>query len=156
MTDPTNGPSERDDDDQIREALAPLQNLEPRTESRIRNQIAVTEAMARSHQPARGSELRWWHGTVSMRVPVAVSLAVLVVVAFAAQEIRYQRRVEASLGSQESLLQLPADVRTPLDQSSSGSASEAPPDEMEYFATETYLCGIGTLESESIYTFVER
>jgi len=133
---------ESDDDRTLHEALSRLRQLEPPPETRIANRAAVAAALDAWHAARRQHQLPWWRRSIAVPVPVAASVAVVAALALAS----------SFRGGAE---QLPPQVGEPDKQSSIVERAPRSRAELKYYETETYLCGIGRVSSESHYSLEE-
>src|SRR5689334_4244864 len=68
---------EPDDDTLLEEMLSNLKRLEPPLETRIANRQAVSAALSAFEAVKRPRELPWWRRSVSIPVPFAAALGLL-------------------------------------------------------------------------------
>jgi hypothetical protein len=141
------------DDPMLDEALSHLKRLEPPLETRIGNRIAVADALSSLRGANRQRRLPWWRRSVSIPVPIAASVLV-VLAAFVAQS-----------GLRGGPEQPPAHTVAPVqsaefvaDASRNGTTGSAPNSRpvLKYREAQTYVCGIGRLKSESGYFIKEQ
>jgi hypothetical protein len=145
---------EPDDDPTLDEAISLLKRLEPPLETRIANRMAVAAELSSLSGLNRQRHLPWWRRSVSIPVPFAASLVVLA--AFSLQ-----------LGVRSWHKQLAKRVTAPVQLTEGPSPSRSYKTEivrpvrdvhsvLKYYETETYLCGIGRVNSESFYSIKEQ
>lgn len=132
---------EPNDDSLLEEMLSPLKRLEPPLEARVANRRAVSAALSSFQAVNRQSHLPWWHRSVSIPVPFAAALALLVAVAFYASSRNWQEQSAITIAAPGQ----PA-VATPR--------ADAQPT-WKHYETETYLCGVGRISSESYFAIKE-
>jgi hypothetical protein len=124
------------------EALSHLKRLQPPLESRIANRAAVATALDELNAVKQRSQLPWWRRSIAVPVPVAASVLLLTTLAVSAN----------FRGGRE---QLPLQVSEQDKQSSIAQRVPRSRAELKYYETETYLCGIGRVSSESHYSLEE-
>lgn len=136
------------------EMFSHLRRLEPSLDARLRYRLVVVEELERLQAMRRKQALPWWGRTIALPVPLAASLVVvagLMLFSFCHD------------GRARSGVQIAAPIQ-PVERSahipSTGAvaathAVDAHP-VVEYYETETYLCGIGRLKSESGYLIREE
>lgn len=140
MTENHTSPPEPGDDPILDEALSHLKRLQPPLESRIANRMAVATALDELNAVKQQRPLPWWRRSIAVPVPVAASVAVLSAIAFASSF----RGGPAQLHVSERVSQSPIAQRAPRSRA-----------ELKFYETETYLCGVGRVSSESHYSFQE-
>lgn len=141
---PDSSPGSKDDR-LLAELLAPLQGIEPPLESRITNRRAISAALSSLSAAAPYVNLPWWRRSISIPMPLAAAL-VLAVAALVFSQIRARRhQLPDSTNSPAPIAVVPA-AKT--------SAVDAPP-AVKHFETETYLCGVGRVSSESYFAIQE-
>ena len=84
--------------------------------------------------------LPWWRRSISIPVPLAAALAVLMAVALASSFRGWQ---------EQSPRHVAGPVRDDKAAVAKSTSDERPV--LKYYETETYLCGVGRLDSESYY-----
>jgi hypothetical protein len=138
-------PSEPAEDPLVDEAIAYLKRLEPPLETRIKNRVVVADelkTLLRASQPRA-----WWRRSISVPVPIAAGLAAIVALAL-------------SLNFRASRERLPIVAAHPDQRANDPSDGEPEKTKIvprahglqpvrEYYAHETYLCGLGQLRFES-------
>jgi len=129
-----NSPPEPNDDPLLAEMLSPLKRLEPSLEARVANRQAVVAALSSLHAVNR--PLPWWRRSISIPVPIAAALVLLLAVA-----------LYANLRSHPAKEAVAVNSNTAAFPKSSADTRQA----VEYYETETYLCGVGRVSSESYY-----
>ena len=137
------------DDALLDEALSRLKRLEPPLETRIANRMAVAAELGSLSTVNRQRVLPWWRRSISVPVPVAASLAVLAAFALASSFRPWQERPPVYVAAPVQPAEGAADAR-----GEKPTIAQRAPDaqaELKYYETETYLCGIGRLKSESGY-----
>jgi len=129
-----------DDDKMLESLLAPLRQIEPSMEARVRQRMAVAMELQR-----REEKRPWWGRSLSVPVPVAAALLVAVGLALAwthagGQERPSQRHSEGEPGKSEGNAPRLANLHPVV----------------AYHETEIYLlCGVGRLQTESGYFIQE-
>ena len=127
---------EPNDDPLLAEVLSHLKRLEPPLETRIANRQAVSVALSSFHAVNRERHLPWWRRSISIPVPIAVALVLLLAVA-----------LYANLRSQPAKEAIAVNSNTATLPKSTADTRQA----VKYYETETYLCGVGRVSSESYY-----
>jgi hypothetical protein len=136
------------------EVFSQLRRIELPSEAKILNRQVVMDELA--HLQATGQNLvaPWWRRTIMVPVPLAVCLTVAAglmlfwilfenLVAPAVQFVAPHQpdQQSAHMPSTSAVVTTPAVNTRPV---------------VEYYETETYLCGIGRLKSESGYLIQEE
>ena len=142
-----------DDDGKLEQILSHLKHLEPPLEARIVLRRVVAAELSRAGSASRQGNRAWWRRSISIPVPVAASI--LLVTVFA---IVFTVRGGPAPG--------PPGLAAPhLSEESVGATGDrvavaARMPQMrattKYYAAETYLCGIGRVNSESRYITQEQ
>lgn len=142
--------SEPFDEVDVESLLSPLRQIEPLPAARAEFRAAVAAELERGtvhrHSP-------WWRRTIAVPVPVALTAVLLVVVSMALTLLA-QRRVGPSGQLPQATSPAPAESVAPNTIAAKGSPFESP--EIEYYSSETYLCGIGRISSVSGYSIREE
>lgn len=132
---------EPDDDLRLETLLSPLKRIELPLETRIANRLAVTAALRSFQAVNRAGRWPWWRRSVSIPLPLAAALVMLAAVSLAANFRGWQEQsskgIAAPVQHAEGAADVTADARPALS----------------FYETETYLCGIGRVNSESRYAF---
>jgi hypothetical protein len=137
-----NNPSPAPNDDkQLEEMLAPLIRIEPPPEARIANRQAVSAALHSFHVLNEQRHLPWWRRSIAIPTPLAAALVLLMAISFYSSFRNWQKSSVPLIGASNSAAQLPA------------VAHQQPV--VEHYETETYLCGVGRINSESYYAIKE-
>jgi hypothetical protein len=144
---------EPNDDSRLEELLAPLKHLEPPLEARIANRQAVSAALCSLQAVNRQSQLPWWRRSVVIPVPLAAALSLVMAVALYASFRNWQEqpalvvatpaqptKAMAAAGGNETVVAMPTADAHPT---------------WKHYETETYLCGVGRVNSESYYVLKE-
>jgi hypothetical protein len=127
------------DDPVLQDMLAPLKHLEPPLEARIANRQAVSAALASLPAVNPKRHWPWWRRSISVPVPIAAAL-VLIMAAALFSNLR-SPPAKHSIGAH----------------AAAGTFPKSAPDirpAAKFYETETYLCGVGRLSSES-YSIVK-
>jgi hypothetical protein len=152
MTDHHNSPPEPGDDPVLDEAFSHLKRLEPPLETRIANRVAVATALGALDTLRRQRPLPWWRRSISVPIPIAASLAALVAFVLVSGIRDWQER-PMHADAPKQVAKSDAGLRD--KQSSISKHTQNARAELKYYETETYLCGIGRVSSESHY-FIEE
>jgi hypothetical protein len=140
-------------DDALLEMLSRLQRLEPPLETRIANRMAVAAELASLGVLNRKRHVPWWRRCVSVPVPIAASLAVLAALVLASSFRSWQEQAAVQVAAPHQPARGAADV--PRQKTAIAKRTPDTRTESKYYATETYLCGIGRVNSESHYLVKE-
>ena len=124
------------DDPLLQDMLSPLKRLEPPLQTRLAARQAVSAALASLSVVNRQRHLPWWRRSISVPVPLAAALVLLLAAALYSN-LRSQPPNE-SIGAHAAAGTFP------------NSASDIHPP-ATFYETETYLCGVGRVSSESYY-----
>ncbi len=138
------------DDTILEELLSHLKRLEPPLETRIANRMAIAAELSSLRTVNQQRHLTWWRRSFSIPVPIAACLVVLTAFVLLSRFHGSQKRT-------------PTDVTAPVqsveaaanDKGEQAAIAKHTSDRhavLEYYETETYLCGIGRLKSESGYS----
>lgn len=153
-------PLEESSDESLRndpllvETFSHLRRLEPSLDARLRNRQVVVEELERLQVARRKQVLPWWGRTIAVPVPLA---ACLVVVAGLMLFSFFHDR-QASSGVQIAAPDQPVQRSAHMQSAGAVAATRAVDAHpvVEYYETETYICGIGRLNSESGYFIREE
>lgn len=141
-----------ENEDDLRETIALIQRMEPTLAARIKNRKVIATELARIEQHTLSNP--WWKRSVSVPVPVALGMCTaFLVVALAWLPSLGDASVESDsiTGSTSIEHRDPSGIiRTPSEM------SEFNVGQMDFRASETYLCGIGRIQYESVYQFQEN
>lgn len=144
---------EHDDDAALESLLSPLKRIEPSPAARSEIRAAVAAELAGA-APIR-TQTPWWRRSIQVPVPVALLAALLLLVSVA-----WTRRVPQDSQVPAAQPQATAPAPSPAAVSSPDAIAATPADfrspELEYYSTETYVCGIGPISSVSGYTIREN
>ncbi len=154
MNDNRDSVPEPSDETALNEQLARLKQLQPPLETRVANHIAVAQALAELKRMPHQCQLPWWRRSISLPVPVAASVALLAAMSLASSFRNWpeESRIHASAPQH-------------AGQNNAGNRGEhltvakhapRPAAELRYYETETYLCGVGRLSSETGYFYKEQ
>lgn len=152
MTDNHDSLPEPGDDPMLDEAFSHLKRLEPPLEARIANRVAVATALGALSTAKLQRQLPWWRRSISVPIPIAASLAALVAFVLATSLRDWQER-PMHANAPKQVLESEAGVRGKHPAIAKRTANART--ELKYYETETYLCGIGRVSSESRYSIEE-
>jgi hypothetical protein len=141
------------EDPVLDEALSQLKRLQPPLESRIANRMAVASALDELNAMKQRRQLPWWRRTIAVPVPVAACLLVLTTLAVAANFRGESGQSPMHTNAPENPAMSDPGARD--KQSALARRSPTARAELKFYETETYLCGIGRISSESHY-FIEE
>ncbi len=137
------------DDRQLGSLLAILKDVEPTPELRELNRSSVAEALAVSRRRRLVGGGSWWRRSLLVPMPVAAGCCVLIV-AMAAMVLGGPI---STRGDRRAAVQ-------PSTPRASGTAISSPGVDLsrsqrDYYAAETYVCGIGSLHTTVIHPVSE-
>jgi hypothetical protein len=146
-----NNPSPAPNDDkQLEEMLAPLIHIEPPLEARIANRQAVSAALHSFHVLNEQRHLPWWCRSISIPVPLAAALTLLMAFSLYSSFHNWQQ-------PSVPLIAAPNKASAPAGSNSAAKlpavANQQPV--VTHYETEMYLCGVGRVTSESYYAIKE-
>jgi hypothetical protein len=146
------GDSNLDEDElEIQPTMELLKRLEPTLASRIKNRRIVATGLATHERRFLSSSVPWWRRSISIPLPVALAVVLLLASAFLWLPMLRDRPGGFAVSSNSAEpFSGTAAVATPA-KSSRANAERT----LGYSATETYLCGIGRIKDESIYEVKE-
>jgi hypothetical protein len=149
MNDSHDGLPEENDERMLEELLSPVKRVEPSLETRIGIRAAVAAELSRLTASHRNRSIPWWRRTIAVPWPIAVGVAALLLVVSALQFRAPPASVPSTVDAPPPAQ--PAERETGMPHDHTGVAMHTPESspELEYYATETYLCGIGRLSSKS-------
>jgi hypothetical protein len=144
---------EPNDESRLEEVLSSLKRLEPPLEARIANRQAVSAALSSMPAASQQRHLPWWRRTVSIPVPLATALGLLVAVATYSSIRNWQQRSAVHVAAPALSVDKTATAHgnsTAIVQPMATAQSS-----LKFYGTETYLCGVGRVSSESYYVIKE-
>jgi hypothetical protein len=146
MTQRDDSVAEPDDDALLRATLECLKQIEPPLQARIASRIAVAAELG----PWRSANaFPWWRRSISVPIPVAASLLVAAALLLAVGMHGWARPTADATPDR------PAERDTSAGEATRAVAQGAPRRALKYSETETYLCGVGRLHSESRFSVEE-
>ena len=138
-----------DGDTEITRLLASLRQVEPTLEGRVDCRLLIARELARrqssAHQPARA----WWRRSISVPVPLAMALSVILMAVFWVKQP--QRDASDEVATSAPNHSRDADVR----QQEHANAEKPQETKVEVYVSGTYLCGIGQLNTVTRYVTQE-
>ena len=144
---------ESGDDPLLEEIYSHLKRLEPPLETRVANRVAVAAELGRLLDASRKQRLPWWRRSISIPVPLAASLLALAALVLPSiyREGREQPAMHVDAPVQPEKGAADRRIENP------GKAKRTPAGQvvMKYYETETYLCGVGRVSSETRYFIKE-
>jgi hypothetical protein len=142
MMEPDDFSQEPEQDEVLERLLAPLRQVEPSLHARVRNRMAIADALRRQREIEQKRSRPWWSRRVSIPVPIAAALLIAAGLALMMSYRGIWTTPSARMAAREQAADrgpfVPADRRG-----------------IAYHETETYLCGFGRLKSESGYFIQE-
>jgi hypothetical protein len=129
------------------EAFLRLRRLEPTAYGRNLNRTVITDELQQLAMAEKKPTVPWWRKTIAVPVPVAAALvmiaAVLLFSNFRKEQVYLQGKVATPTQPAQSLpTTRSAGVVARIEKTNKAKA-------VGYFETETYVCGVGRLKSES-------
>lgn len=151
---PSDELDERDDDALLESLLSPLKRIEPPPTAQSEFRAAVA-AERRGLTPPLRTRAAWWRRSIQVPVPIALA-ATLLLMASVAWTLRAPQdsQVPAAQPQATAPAPSPAAISSPDAIAAAPADSRSP--ELEYYSTETYVCGIGPISSVSGYTIREN
>jgi len=144
--------SDSEHDDDLSQVKKLLLRIEPSTASRVKNRQVIATELAAFKKSLSLSP--WWRRSVPVPVPVAMGTcaALLALMLFSLAGLEVAPGEVGSTNGQLTIEDHPLtnSVPEPIDELSFGTA------QVDYEASETYLCGIGRIEYESLYQLKEK
>ena len=160
MNDHCEFPTEQDDGDHedgtVEALLAQLKRMEPSLNVRVANRTAVAAELARRQNEFQHGPLPWWRRSVSIPVPIAGSLAALVLVGVAFGWSTSGASGSKSLHSQDNDIQRLESVNLQQATRPIATRETTAPPRLEYYETRLYLCGVGSISLNSGYENLEK
>jgi hypothetical protein len=154
MSDPKDFLAQPVEKDELEALLSPLKGLEPPLDARLTNRRAVAAALnSEDRQPEltlnQNSRQPWWRRTVAVPVPLALGLALLMMLTLFSTIQGWRPRpakapvVRDEVAAANSTNDKNAAINTVANRSTRVQFSES----------EKYLCGIGRIRAETTYVF---
>jgi hypothetical protein len=135
------------------EAFLRLRRLEPSADGRKLNRAVVADELQQLLVEKK-PRVSWWRRTIAVPVPVAAAALILVALALLSGlrsgQVLRQQHIEPPIQPAQSLpAARSAGVVAGVDEATKTKS-------VGYFETETYLCGVGRLKSESGWQIPEE
>jgi hypothetical protein len=143
------------DDRTTEDLLSCLKQIELPMETRLANRAAIAAELFRLASVTSGRRLPWWKRTIAVPVPLVLGMALLIAAAFLFPWVQRREPAVAVAGSHDTRSRAvrPDPVKPERHPDVTDVTDELPV--LEYYETETYLCGIGQLTSRSGYLIKE-
>jgi hypothetical protein len=141
------------DDPILDELLSHLKRLEPPVETRIANRMAIAAELSSLRTVNQQRHLPWWRRSVSIPAPLAACLVLLTAFVLLSRFHGSEKRLPTEVVAPVQPMEAAADVKG--EQAAIAKQTSDRHAVLEYYETETYLCGIGRLNSESGYFIKE-
>lgn len=154
MNDDNDLTADSGDDAVLEEMFSQLRRLEPPLEARIANRLAIAAELSGLLQNRQELPRPWWRRSISVPVPIAASLLALVAFLLASTFRGRDERAPVQVVAPEH--PAPRETETTREKTALAMQSEDARPALEYYETETYLCGIGRLNSVSGYFIKEQ
>ena len=155
MNDSSDSLSDDGDDRSLEEFLSHVKRVEPPLESRVEIRTAVAVELCRLATGNRSRPLAWWRRTVAVPVPLALSLAALLLTTSVLQWNSRRGSVPPSVDAASAARRAGRVGDMPHEHAPVARHALNLPPAVEYYETETYLCGIGRLSSQTMYLIKE-
>jgi hypothetical protein len=145
-------PLSPDDDVEPEKLFETLKNLEPPLEARAAFRIAVASELARSYQASCSQLKPWWRRSVSIPVPVAMALGILVVAGLWWSPSRFQRNdlVKTNAAPEHSV-----SSHSSVEPQLASNCQDVANPTFRRYVSNTYLCGLGPISTETHFDFEE-
>lgn len=138
-------------DGEIARRLREFRDLSPPAAAQRANRDAVARELSRLRVLPDERTLPWWRRRVAIPLPLVALAAVFVIAVSVWTSVASMRRVPEAVAG--------APSRGTGARAASGITEEASLPTarpvLEYYEVDTYLCGVGTIRSESGYQFQE-
>ena len=154
MNETDNSRPEPGEDRRLVEILSPLKSLEPPLAAQIANRQAVSAALSALLAANQQRQLPWWRRSISVPVPLAVALAVLLAATLLSSFRNWREPAEPPVVVQGQPATGPAVARKSAAATFQPVAHVRPT--WSHYETETYLCGVGRVNSETYYVLKEQ
>lgn len=144
-----------DDDTTLESLLSPLKRIEPSQPARQQFRVAVAAELDRSGVLQNLAASAWWKRTITVPVPVALGAAVVLLVSVGWSLSHRSTGDDPAMAAQPVVQPDAPPISSPAgsDLADVRIAPIAP--RLEYYVTETYLCGVGRVKSKSGYIVPE-
>ena len=152
MNDRDESKSDPLDEPILEELFASLRRLEPPLEARIANRLAVAAELSVVRNANRQRALPWWRRSISVPLPLAASLLVLAALVVPMRLAQWNERSSTQPEAPNSSANQAAGTH---ETTSAGKRMPGDHPKLSYYQTETYVCGIGPVNSESRYFIQE-
>jgi len=140
---------EDSDERMLADLLTSVKRVEPSLEARIAVRGALAAELSRLAISNQNRRMPWWQRTISVPWPIAVSAAALLL-AVPALQLRAPQAAVPSTGNAVSTDQPAApSAIAPRERPQVAVHTPEVSPEFEDYQTQTYLCGIGPLNSSS-------
>ena len=147
MNEPDNPKSDELGND-FKDVISIVRQVQPRLESRIRNRNVIAEELTRIGSQPQAQP--WWTRSVRVPVPVALAACMILLVSMIGWLFSWPGVANKTTG------QPPVKISKSTNNTFNRSPATIEDSPLEYYATETYLCGIGRIEYASIYKIREN
>lgn len=147
---PLNEPEDTD----LAEAFAQLRRLEPSISARLANRAAVAAELRALEAAAPGQQQPWWRRSISVPLPLAASLLAIVAITAPMSAKAWLEARQPDGPPTVTAHEYPQNHPTTGD-SRSAERRQAT-GRSGYSVTETYLCGVGPINSNSRYSQTEN
>ena len=155
MNDQFDALPEPDDDAMLEESLSHLKHIEPPLETRIGNRMAIAGELSSLLTTNRRRRLHWWRRSISVPLPIAASLLVMLgALTLQSVFLGGRERSPLPMAARDHSAGHAADVHR--ETTAVAMSASDPHPVLEYRVSETYVCGICRLKSESGYFIKEQ
>lgn len=145
---------EADQDRALQRLLAPLRVVGPTLEEQVRTRVAVAEELAWVQRERRPWAGPWWKRRVTIPLPLAAGWMLALGLAVLGAYYQGQRSVGVPNASQ--VVSAGHAAVPPSKKDAQAAVRNVGDNQLQYFASEVYICGIGKWQSESGYFYQEQ
>ena len=128
-----------------------LRQVEPTLEARVNFRSTVANELARIQSTPLCQPKTWWKRSISIPLPVALGLSVLLMAGIWINHNQWKQELARDVVKPPLRDSVDRVISEPND--SLPEKSEQPT--LELFVSNTYLCGVGPLRTETRYVFQE-
>lgn len=145
--------SPADSDIETFQLLALLKQVNPPLEARVNFRMTIARELARLQEVSRRPEETWWKRSINVPLPLAFGLALSILLTVV---VWLRQPPSRNVPRNDSAFAPPRHSRAsdvpPKDLS---TLAASPEDALELYVSNTYLCGVGPLSTESRYVLQE-
>ncbi len=137
--------------DEVAELLGSLRSLEPSLESRLENRRVIASELARLSQASSPASTAWWKRSVSIPVPVAIAASVVALCGATWLGLDSFK----GLATSTEMTSQPSSQNLDVPKIVAPARESKPVARPSFEMTETYLCGVGRISTDTLYTLEE-